>query len=69
MQLVCPMPIIHFRPLPADAKKKPQKSGPHQLYQCPTYYYPTRTGERSEPIYVSSVMILVFFLGRGPRTC
>jgi len=52
MQLVCPMPIIHFKPVPADKKKKDKNV---HYYQCPAYYYPVRTGERERPSYMLTV--------------
>ncbi|KAJ4457120.1 putative Dynein-1-beta heavy chain; flagellar inner arm I1 complex [Paratrimastix pyriformis] len=56
MQLVCPMPIVHFKAVPAEAKKRREKAGgPKLLYQCPTYYYPVRTGERERPSYMLTV--------------
>ena len=38
MELVCPMPTIHFKPV----EKKVAKKG---IYNCPCYYYPNRAGE------------------------
>lgn len=38
MELVCPMPSIHFRPV--DNAKKKSRS----IFQCPCYYYPQRSG-------------------------
>ncbi|KAK9890592.1 hypothetical protein WA026_011959 [Henosepilachna vigintioctopunctata] len=49
MQLVCPMPLIHFKPL-EQLKKKTRG-----LYQCPTYYYPIRTGSQHQPSFVVAV--------------
>ena len=40
MQLIVPMPIIHFKPV--ENKKKTPKG----IYQCPLYMYPVRTGTR-----------------------
>ncbi|XP_044753245.1 dynein axonemal heavy chain 2 [Coccinella septempunctata] len=49
MQLVCPMPLIHFKPVEQQKKKT------RGLYQCPTYYYPIRTGSQHQPSYVVAV--------------
>lgn len=38
MELVCSMPVIHFRPI--DGAKKRSRS----IYPCPCYYYPQRSG-------------------------
>ena len=49
MELTSPMPIIHFKPV--DGKKKAGKN----VYSCPTYMYPIRTGSRERPSYVITV--------------
>jgi dynein heavy chain len=49
MQLIVPMPIIHFRPV--EAKKK----GSRGVYSCPLYAYPVRTGTRERPSFMCSV--------------
>lgn len=46
MELCCPMPIIHFKPV--ENKKKMAKG----LYTCPLYLYPLRTGSRERPSFV-----------------
>ncbi|XP_074081620.1 dynein axonemal heavy chain 2 isoform X1 [Macrotis lagotis] len=38
MQLVCPIPTIHFKP--TESRKKSAKG----MYSCPCYYYPNRAG-------------------------
>lgn len=38
MELVCSMPVIHFKPV--EQLKKKTKG----VYQCPCYYYPVRAG-------------------------
>jgi len=38
MELICHMPVIHFKPIPKRAKPPPG------FYTCPTYYYPIRQG-------------------------
>ncbi|XP_037928394.1 dynein heavy chain 2, axonemal [Teleopsis dalmanni] len=38
MELVCPMPVVHFKPVESLKKKT------RGVYQCPTYYYPIRSG-------------------------
>lgn len=37
MELVCSMPVIHFKPI------EPTKRKSKGLYQCPCYYYPSRS--------------------------
>ena len=43
MELIVNMPIVHFKP--SDAKKK---RNPAEIYQCPLYMYPVRTGCASD---------------------
>lgn len=38
MELYCPMPVMHFKPIIKRAKNM------SAIYQCPTYYYPLRQG-------------------------
>lgn len=38
MELVSPMPVIHFKPV--EQLKKKTKG----IYSCPAYYYPERSG-------------------------
>jgi len=38
MELICPLPVVHFRPV--DNLKKRSRG----VYQCPAYYYPIRSG-------------------------
>ncbi|XP_060528447.1 dynein axonemal heavy chain 2 isoform X3 [Cylas formicarius] len=49
MQLVSPMPLIHFKPV-EQAKKRTKG-----LYLCPCYYFPIRTGSDNRPAYVVAV--------------
>jgi len=49
LELVCSMPIIHFKPV--EAKKKQPKG----MYQCPLYVYPIRTGTREVPSFMIEV--------------
>ena len=46
MELVTPMPIIHFKPV--EGKRKAAKG----FYSCPVYMYPFRSGSRERPSYV-----------------
>ncbi|KAG9346625.1 hypothetical protein JZ751_006936 [Albula glossodonta] len=46
MQLVCPIPTIHFKPV--EARKKIAKS----MYSCPCYYFPVRSGGAGRPSFV-----------------
>ncbi|RKP17872.1 hypothetical protein ROZALSC1DRAFT_23782, partial [Rozella allomycis CSF55] len=65
MELVTPMPVIHFKPV--EAKKKAVKG----VYTCPVYYYPVRTGSEDRPSFVIAVDLKVgqfdadFFIKRG----
>eukprot|EP00898_Chlorokybus_atmophyticus_P005400 jgi/Chlat1/5861/Chrsp4S06373 len=49
MELIVPMPIIHFKPV--ENKKKTGKG----VYACPLYMYPVRTGTRERPSFMISV--------------
>jgi dynein heavy chain len=49
MELICNMPIIHFKPI--ELKKKNIKG----IYSCPLYMYPVRTGTRERPSFVLPV--------------
>ncbi|XP_063305793.1 dynein axonemal heavy chain 2 [Pelobates fuscus] len=49
MQLVCPLPTVHFRP--TESKKKSSKG----LYSCPCYYYPIRSGTADRASFVIAV--------------
>uniref|UniRef100_A0A8C1Q525 Dynein, axonemal, heavy chain 2 n=1 Tax=Cyprinus carpio TaxID=7962 RepID=A0A8C1Q525_CYPCA len=43
MQLFCPMPSIHFKPVESH------------MYSCPCYYYPVRSGGSGRPSFVVPV--------------
>lgn len=49
MELVCPMPIIQFKPV--ENKKKGSKG----LHATPMYLYPVRTGSRERPSFMIEV--------------
>ncbi|XP_034934334.1 dynein heavy chain 2, axonemal [Chelonus insularis] len=49
MQLICDMPVIHF--LPCEQSKKKSK----EIYACPCYYYPLRSGTQHRPSFVVAV--------------
>ncbi|XP_011862155.1 PREDICTED: dynein heavy chain 2, axonemal [Vollenhovia emeryi] len=49
MQLVCNMPVIHFRPV-EHVKKKAR-----EFYSCPCYYYPQRSGDQMRSAFVVAV--------------
>ncbi|XP_029437782.1 dynein heavy chain 2, axonemal isoform X2 [Rhinatrema bivittatum] len=49
MQLVCPIPTIHFKPV--EYKKKSGKG----MYACPCYYYPNRAGTAGRCSFVIGV--------------
>ncbi|KAG5504844.1 hypothetical protein GH5_05475 [Leishmania sp. Ghana 2012 LV757] len=50
MELIVPMPVIHFKP-----KLRTGKAKPVSVYECPLYMYPIRTGTRERPSYVVAV--------------
>lgn len=49
MELLSPMPILHFKPV--EGKRKSAKG----FYTCPVYMYPVRSGSRERPSYVVAV--------------
>ncbi|XP_068440309.1 dynein axonemal heavy chain 2 [Clinocottus analis] len=49
MQMVCPIPTIHFKPV--ENRKKAAKS----MYVCPCYYFPVRSGSADRPSFVVSI--------------
>jgi dynein heavy chain len=49
MELVVPMPVLHFRPV--EARRKPARG----LYAAPLYLCPARGGTRERPSLVGSV--------------
>lgn len=49
MELQCNMPLIHFKPV--EAKRKSTKN----VYSCPLYIYPIRTGTRERPSFMIAV--------------
>ena len=51
MELIVPMPIIHFKPV--ENKKRSQKG----IYICPLFMYPLRTGSRERPSFMISIDI------------
>jgi dynein heavy chain len=53
MELVSPMPIIHFKPV--EGKRKAMKG----YYNCPLYMYPIRSGTRERPSFVVAVDLRV----------
>ncbi|AAZ13090.1 dynein heavy chain, putative [Trypanosoma brucei brucei TREU927] len=50
LELIVPMPIIHFKPKIRDTKPRPPT-----IYECPLYMYPLRTGTRERPSFVVAV--------------
>ncbi|KAJ1563167.1 Dynein heavy chain 2, axonemal, partial [Nowakowskiella sp. JEL0078] len=65
MELITPMPSIHFKPV--DGKKKSNKG----TYTCPLYYYPIRTGSRERPSFIIALELKLggndaeFYVKRG----
>ncbi|XP_075307002.1 dynein axonemal heavy chain 2 [Odontesthes bonariensis] len=49
MQMVCPIPTIHFKPV--ENRKKMSKS----MYLCPCYYFPVRAGRAGQASFVVGV--------------
>ncbi|XP_056602033.1 dynein axonemal heavy chain 2 isoform X3 [Triplophysa dalaica] len=49
MQLGCPMPTIHFKPV--ESRKRVAKN----MYSCPCFYYPLRSGDAGHPSFVVAV--------------
>lgn len=52
MQLMSNMPVVHFKPY--EGKKKTKN-----LYQCPCYMYPIRTGSRERHPFVVAIDLKV----------
>ncbi|RNF10287.1 1-beta dynein [Trypanosoma rangeli] len=50
LELIVPMPIIHFKPKLRDNKPRSPS-----IYECPLYMYPVRTGTRERPSFVVAV--------------
>ena len=60
LELIADMPMVHFKPVEgADSAKKKKKK--RDMYTCPLYLYPIRTGTRERP----SFMIAVELRGGG----
>lgn len=55
MELVCPMPTIHFRPI--EFKPGQQIRASSSEYECPLYLYPVRTGTRERPSFMRLVRL------------
>mmetsp|Transcript_14972 Transcript_14972/g.25481 ORF Transcript_14972/g.25481 Transcript_14972/m.25481 type:complete len:81 (-) Transcript_14972:48-290(-) len=49
MELNCPMPILHFKPIQKRAKP------PQNMYLCPCYYYPKREGTIGKDSFMLNV--------------
>eukprot|EP00388_Colpodella_angusta_P033373 GDKK01029390.1.p1 GENE.GDKK01029390.1~~GDKK01029390.1.p1 ORF type:complete len:490 (-),score=65.98 GDKK01029390.1:171-1640(-) len=52
MELIVNMPIIHFKPKRIESSKVVTNN---QIFKCPLYMYPVRTGTRERPSYVVTV--------------
>eukprot|EP01119_Soliformovum_irregulare_P016871 TRINITY_DN4946_c0_g1_i1.p1 TRINITY_DN4946_c0_g1~~TRINITY_DN4946_c0_g1_i1.p1 ORF type:complete len:2093 (-),score=654.99 TRINITY_DN4946_c0_g1_i1:1564-7461(-) len=52
MELYSPVSIIYFKPV--EAKKKAVKES-KEIYNCPCYLYPIRTGSRERPSFMISI--------------
>ena len=52
MELHSAMPVIYFKPI--ETKKKASKDN-KELYTCPCYLYPIRTGSRERPSFMLPV--------------
>ena len=55
MKLFYKMPVIQFKPVLTEGKQKGKKG--QNLYQCPTYMYPIRTGVVERKSYMFTVML------------
>jgi len=51
MELICPMPVLLFRPI--VKRQKP----PQNVYVCPCYYYPNRAGDVTKDSFMLNVDI------------
>jgi dynein heavy chain len=51
MELACPMPVLHFKPIQKRAKAPPG------IYDCPCYYYPTRQGTVTRESWMLNVAL------------
>jgi dynein heavy chain len=49
MELTWLMPVIHFKPV------KEKKKAKNNMYSCPCYVYPVRSGTREKPSFMLSV--------------
>lgn len=49
LELICPMPIIHFK-TSTDIKRRSKK-----IYECPAYYYPIRAARGSVASFITTV--------------
>lgn len=49
MELTCPMPVLHFKPVTK------QRKAPANMYSCPCYYYPQRKGTVTKDSYQLNV--------------
>ncbi|XP_019714512.1 dynein heavy chain 2, axonemal-like [Hippocampus comes] len=49
MQMVCPIPAINFKPV--ENRKKMAKN----MYLCPCYYFPVRSGGAGRASFVIAV--------------
>jgi dynein heavy chain len=49
MELYCPMPVLHFKPIQKRAKP------PQNVCECPCYYYPIRSGTVSKDSFMLKV--------------
>ncbi|KAF7646689.1 hypothetical protein LDENG_00183830 [Lucifuga dentata] len=49
MQMVCPIPTIHFKPV--ENRKKMGRG----MYLCPCYYFPVRSGRAGRASFVVGV--------------
>lgn len=55
MELLCNMPIIHFKPV--EGKKKTQKG----MYTCPLYMYPVVAHASDHYSCIHSIFVVVTF--------
>ncbi|CEG01942.1 Dynein heavy chain [Ostreococcus tauri] len=51
MELIVKMPVLHFKP----TERKRKSSARANVFECPLYMYPVRTGTRERPSFITMV--------------
>eukprot|EP01138_Halocafeteria_seosinensis_P001392 gb/GECG01001428.1/.p1 GENE.gb/GECG01001428.1/~~gb/GECG01001428.1/.p1 ORF type:complete len:4689 (+),score=693.48 gb/GECG01001428.1/:1-14067(+) len=55
MELYSQMPVIHFKPVEINKGDKSKKKQSREMYECPMYIYPIRTGTAERPSFMRLV--------------